>query len=183
MPSLSGGIAASLEAQGELVLDEKAKKRFFDKVVVDPETGCHNWTGGQNGKGYGLFSIGVKKYYAHRVAYELAKGKIPEGLEIDHLCRVRDCVNPDHLEAVTHKENLHRGETVSAANAAKTHCPQGHPYSGDNLHVASDGWRRCKTCRAERARLRRAKQRKGADLANEADARVPTTKKERNDEQ
>ena len=176
MPSLSGGIAASLEAQGELVLDEKAKKRFFDKVVVDPETGCHNWTGGQNGKGYGLFSIGVKKYYAHRVAYELAKGKIPEGLEIDHLCRVRDCVNPDHLEAVTHKENLHRGETFAAANAAKTHCPQGHPLSGDNLYVDPRGRRECRTCRAERDRRRCRAKKKGADLANEADA-LPTTKK------
>ena len=157
-------------------MDEKAKKRFFDKVVVDPETGCWEWSAARTQGGYGVFWFDGKQHYAHRVAYELVKGKIPEGLELDHLCRHRACVRPDHLEAVTHKENLLRGETFQAANAAKTHCPQGHPYSGDNLYVTPDGERECRTCRAESARRYRARKKKGADLANEADARAPIVK-------
>ena len=171
MPGLSGGIAASAEAQGELVLDEKDRKRFYDKVSVDPETGCHNWTGARHRNGYGAFGLDGKVHRPHRIAYELFKGRIPEGLEIDHLCRNRGCVNPDHLEAVSHQENMRRGVS------ARTHCSRGHPLSGDNLYTTPNGYRVCKTCRAESVRRYRAKK-KGADLANEADAQVPTTKGE-----
>ena len=147
-------------------MDEKAKKRFFDKVVVNPETGCWEWTACRNRDGYGRFKLDGRKRYAHRVAYELIKGKIPEGLQIDHLCRVRACVNPDHLEPVTCRENLHRGETFNAANAAKTHCPQGHPLSGDNLYVRPDGRRGCKTCQAEHGRRYWAKKKKNTSPAS-----------------
>ena len=164
-------------------MDEKAKKLFFDKIVVDPETGCWNWTAYRNRNGYGYFRIDGKTHRAHRVAYELLKGEIPEGLELDHTCKNRACVRPDHLEAVTHKENVLRGESFYAKNAAKTHCPQGHPLSGDNLYVRPNGKRECRTCHREHARRRYRAKEEGADLANEADARVPTTKKERNDEQ
>lgn len=85
----------------------------------------------------------------HRLTYEKFKGKIPEGLEIDHLCRVRRCINPDHLEAVTHKENVRR--TVAAGNnnnQKKTHCPQGHEYKGKNLEMRY-GFRYCRTCRRD----------------------------------
>ena len=71
----------------------------------------------------------------HRVAYEAAVGPIPEGLQLDHLCRNTLCTNPAHLEPVTCRENLLRGNTLQAANAAKTHCPYGHPYAGENLRV------------------------------------------------
>ena len=156
-------------------MDEKAKKRFFDKISVDPETGCWNWTAGRIWNGYGQFWLAGKKHYAHRVAYELLRGEIPEGLQIDHLCRNRACANPDHLEPVTCKENLLRGETFQAANAAKTHCPQGHPYSGDNLYVYPDGRRGCRTCKLERDRRYRARKKKGADSLG-ADARAPIVK-------
>ena len=78
---------------------------------------------------------------AHRVAYELQVGPIPVGLQLDHLCRVRSCVNPAHLEPVTSAENTRRG-----LRAMKTHCPQGHPYAGENLLIRPTGQRRCRTC-------------------------------------
>ena len=82
--------------------------------------------------------------YAHRVAYEIIKGKIPDGLDLDHLCRNKVCVNPDHLEAVTRRENLMRGNTIIAKEVKQTHCKRGHPLSGNNLYFY--GFRRCKKC-------------------------------------
>jgi hypothetical protein len=98
---------------------------------------------------------------AHRKAYTDAFGPIPEGLEIDHLCRVRHCVNPDHLEAVTHVENMRRAHEVwgftswgAQANAGKTHCPQGHEYTEANTYARQRGSRDCRTCMRERAHAR-----------------------------
>ena len=122
--------------------------RFTSKFVINPETGCWLWTAGCNG-GYGLYWSAGKHFYAHRYAYEKLVGPIPEGLELDHLCRVHSCCNPTHLEAVTHAENTHRGTAGRVSRdrqLAKTHCPYGHPYSGDNLYIAPDGGRRCKEC-------------------------------------
>lgn len=124
-----------------------------------PDLGpCWIWRGRLNGSGsgYGVFWNGKRLMSASRWAYENAHGPLPDGLEPDHLCRVRDCVNPAHLEAVTHRENMLRGETVAAANAAKTHCPQGHPYAGDNLGRETRN-RRCLTCKREHMRRVRAK--------------------------
>jgi len=87
---------------------------------------------------------------AHRVVYENYKGRIPDGLVMDHLCRVRQCVNPEHLEAVTLKENILRGISFSSRNKRKTHCPQGHSYSKENTYIRGGthaGNRLCKTCR------------------------------------
>lgn len=109
---------------------------------------CLRWTGAIQSKGYGQFKVGEKILYVHRVAYELAHGPIPEGLEIDHLCRVRDCVNPDHLEAVTHAENLRR----------KEQCPNGHKYADGNDLAGARGSHRCGTCyRASRAAQSKAR--------------------------
>lgn len=101
---------------------------------------CWRWIGAHRRGGYGQIQVqGVTKS-VHRIAYELWKSPIPEGLEIDHLCRVRDCINPDHLELVDHRENLRR------MFATITHCPQGHEYVGSNIKIRRDGQRRCRTC-------------------------------------
>jgi len=86
------------------------------------------------------------------VAYELECGPIPDGLVLDHLCRVRACVRPGHLEAVTQRVNLLRGRTIQAANAAKTHCLRGHRFDSENTYVTSLGQRRCITCKRMRSR-------------------------------
>ncbi len=86
---------------------------------------------------------------AHRWIYQYMVGEIPEGWTIDHLCRNTSCVNPDHLEAVTHKENVLRGFGPTALNARKTHCKNGHLLDGDNLKVEDYGSRRCKLCQEE----------------------------------
>lgn len=103
-------------------------RKRHKSIEVDPETGCWRWTGAKLKSGYGIMVLLV-----HRVSHEVFIGNIPEDYEVDHLCRQRDCCNPFHLEAVSHRENNNRGESPSAKHARKTHCPKGHPYSGDNL--------------------------------------------------
>lgn len=116
---------------------------------------CLLFAGYKNTIGYGqiFYSVsGKTKYqYAHRVAYESFVGPIPDGLVIDHLCSVRCCINPTHLEAVTASVNTLRGEGVRR-NALKTHCPKGHEYTPENTFISGSPWRRCREC--ERARSR-----------------------------
>jgi hypothetical protein len=106
---------------------------------------CWIWTRRLSPKGYGEFSLLSKNYRAHRVAYQMFVGLIPEGLVLDHICRVRHCVNPAHLRAITAGENVLCGETLAAANKAKTHCAHGHEFTEENTYRYR-GERRCRAC-------------------------------------
>ncbi|MHB8484087.1 MAG: HNH endonuclease signature motif containing protein [Nitrospiria bacterium] len=125
-------------------------QKFIEEGSIPvTESGCWLWLGYDNGEGYGRTRLpdGGKLFYAHRLSYEAFIGKIPKGLQLDHLCRVPSCVNPKHLEPVTNRENTIRG-TAGDWQLAKTHCPQGHPYSGDNLVLVKNGkGRACKICK------------------------------------
>lgn len=127
-------------------------ERFLDKVRK-VESGCWEWTGSRS-VGYGRLHIAGKSELAHRFAYEHYIGPIPEGLVIDHLCRVRHCVNPAHMEVVTQTENKLRGTGSPAVNAKKTHCKRGHPLTPENTYVhPRKGYRVCRQCTRE-AQLR-----------------------------
>lgn len=128
-----------------------ALERFLSKVRVN-EAGCWIWTGQCDHRGYGRFALGRRHLIAHRYGYEAMVGPIPDGLEIDHLCRARACVNPDHLEPVTHRENLRRGTSPIAAQMNRDRCIHGHAFD----RLAPDGRRKCTTCERLRAARRRA---------------------------
>lgn len=161
-------------------MDSKALARFEAKYVVATEphptlgTPCWLWTGALSRGGYAKFyeptSAGPRNVYGHRWSYERAVGPVPTGLELDHLCRVRRCVNPLHVEPVTHRVNLLRSDTRAATrrrHAAVTHCPKGHPYEGTNLMIARHGGCEHRTCRVcHNARSLLAQQRKRAAHAH-----------------
>ncbi len=147
------------------------ENRFDQKVDRSPGHGpwgnCHLWTGTLNDAGYGILGINGKGKRAHILAYESAHGPVPNGLELDHLCRVRRCVNPEHLEAVTHQVNLQRGIAGILGrerNIAKTHCPYGHPYSEANTYFHNNA-RHCRTCRADADKARELKRKQAALLS------------------
>lgn len=133
--------------------------RFWSKV--DKSGDCWEWTNVKNNKGYGRFCLQGKLLMSHRVSYEIIVGKIPDGLELDHLCRNPGCVNPKHLEAVTHKENMRR-----ARGNKPNHCIRGHELTPDNIYIKYKGktlYRQCRTCNIKGDKLRRLKR-----LAKEA---------------
>lgn len=133
----------------------RAKTRvelFWEKAAPPNENGCVLWLASQKANGYGQFWDGSRMVLAHRFAYEMLVGPVPDGLELDHLCRVRHCVAPAHLEPVTRRENVLRGaspEQLRAWQTSKTHCPSGHEYNERNTYV-SGGKRACRACGAAR---------------------------------
>ncbi len=135
-------------------------ERFAEKYIPEPNTGCWLWTGAVSSRGYGQIHSGPGRdsgrlLYAHRVSYEMEYGPIGAGLELDHLCRVPCCINPRHLRAVTHKENMNaRGSLVGLFKTVGSTCRRGHPFIGDNLYIKPDGRRECRTCMRERERNR-----------------------------
>jgi hypothetical protein len=137
----------------------------FNSFVRKGQPGeCWLWTGWPGGGGYGYLRVNGKKIGAHRVAYELFIGPIPEGLHLDHKCHTEDascpggrtcphrlCVNPEHLEATTQRINNLRGRSFAAQNAVKTHCSKGHPFDAANTYTYPDGsGRDCRRCTADR---------------------------------
>ena len=123
--------------------------RFWSRV--DKTDGCWLWTGALVTGGYGSIGLGQRRNgLAHRVSYELHVGPIPNGLQIDHLCRVRRCVNPAHLDVVTIRENVLRGEGITARYARKTHCAHGHEFTEENTRRTRTNGRVCRTCERNR---------------------------------
>jgi hypothetical protein len=123
-----------------------SRHRPLSSMYEVTESGCWLWVGQTSADGYGKVTVAKRSWRAHRLIYTIVRGGIPDGMQLDHLCRVRNCVNPDHLDPVDARTNLLRGETLAAANAAKESCKNGHPLAGDNLAVYADGQRRCREC-------------------------------------
>lgn len=126
---------------------------MLDRILskINKTKDCWLWTGAITGGGYGVTSLNGEHRMAHRAVYGLMVGEIPQGLQLDHLCRVRHCVNPDHLEPVTAQVNTLRGEGISAKLAKRTHCKNGHEYTTENTAIQY-GWRRCRECNRTAAR-------------------------------
>jgi hypothetical protein len=110
-----------------------------------PDGECWIWTGHLSKAGYGSLRYKGKRKPAHRMIYEVLIGEVPDGLELDHLCRRPACVNPKHMEPVTHRENMLRGNTFTKENLAKTHCVRNHPYNEENTYYEGRK-RRCRKC-------------------------------------
>jgi hypothetical protein len=127
---------------------------FWERVI--PTGFCWEWNSTLTNEGYGVFTEARRQFKAHRRSYELLLGPIPDGLHLDHLCRNRKCVNPDHLEPVTSKVNALRGFSPMAKTARKTHCTKGHEYTPENTRICPDGGRDCRTCDRDRKRKERA---------------------------
>lgn len=144
------------------------RMKFADRIhlIAGEVDACWLWPLSRATHGYGQVRIGGKTMRAHRAAYELLIGPVPEGLELDHLCRNRACVNPAHLAPVTHQINLLRGVGFAAAHAVKTHCPHGHAYNAHNTYIDKKGQRHCRACKRTRMaeRYRRNAKRRSASL-------------------
>lgn len=153
-----------------MIPDNIYGQRFLSQIAYVGD--CWIWTGNVK-SGYGQMHIKLEDGTSttkstHVLAYVWLKGAVPEGLQLDHLCRIRCCCNPDHLEPVTCRENLLRGDTLAAAGSKKSHCPQGHAYDEANTYVSPLGLRSCRACKRERNRVHMREWR----LAHLAEARA-----------
>lgn len=129
--------------------DERLPRRLWDKITVN--CGCWVWVGAKS-RGYGQASHAGRVQYVHRITYEAFNGAVPSGLELDHTCRNRACVNPLHLEPVSHRTNVVRGEAPAAAirrHAQRTHCKRGHEFTPENTYQRPTG-RECRQCWKQR---------------------------------
>ena len=129
------------------------ERRIAERIVVEDHDGwdCWIWQGRKTHNGYARFSFASRDQGVYNLMYEILIGPIPEGLELDHLCKRPACVNPFHCEPVTHRENLMRGNGPTAVNARKTHCIHGHRLTAENLLPDSRGKRECRACNLKRA--------------------------------
>lgn len=174
----SGACVECVKERGRRVQSERIKRRAYrhlrDKPLRDrifyrirkEENGCWMWTGKPNGNGYGVMAVNGRGHQAHRLSYELFVGPIPDGLQLDHLCRNRACVNPAHLEPVTLQENVRRGEL-----ARRKVCKHGHELTPDNLVAGS--FRKCKACLNARCRRRHAAKRDEINARRRAEVDYP----------
>lgn len=147
------GCGCGAGVTGQFVMGHQNRKRIvpaierlMKKIRIDESSGCWVWIAGMKGDGYGAFG----KTRAHVAAYTLIKGIVPSGLELDHTCRNRACVNPDHLEPVTHQVNVLRGEGVAAKRARQAHCVNGHEFTEENTYRFGR-YRFCRICRREKS--------------------------------
>ena len=140
------------------------RERLLSRAIINPETGCWEWAGSRDKRGYGRINVSGTPQLAHRIAFEMWRGPLPphrEGnliRELDHLCEVHCCLNPAHLELVTHHVNMQRADMSPAGlvNRLKTNCPKGHPYDEKNTYISRRGSRSCRACINERDRAVRA---------------------------
>lgn len=140
----------TLDAVTRTRSQNSAPRRFLAHVNKDgplpdsrPDLGpCWLWTGAIQSEGYGMIRIDDRAVYAHRLSVEISRGDVPIGMDVDHLCRNRGCVNPDHLEAVSHATNIRRG----ARSALAPNCPQGHAFDAANTYINAKGHRQCRAC-------------------------------------
>jgi hypothetical protein len=149
----AGGRQVSLTSTKTYLLAPEIMQRVLSKVLPSNEDGCWLWGGYCSKDGYGEFSLRVKgrpnsKYRAHRLVWAAYRGEPDPSLDLDHLCRIRACVNPSHLEMVTRRENLARGLTIVAPFIAQDKCSNGHPYTTETTYRYGPQmqWRRCRTC-------------------------------------
>lgn len=151
-------------------------ERFQKYHQIDEETGCWNWLGYINKSGYGMFAQGQGRWgLAHRWTYKTFKGQLIDGLVMDHLCRNRKCVNPEHLEQVTMRENTIRGiagQHMREKSLLQTHCINGHEFTTDNTRIVNGAYgkaRVCKICSNHRAKIHKRRKRVGVLFRENAD--------------
>lgn len=166
---MAGKLGTPRRSPGLDLLDVLTDRTIFDETTPQLDwtgellaSGCWLWQGAENGKGYGQVSWEGRTQKVHVLAYEAFNGPIPEGHEPDHRCRNTMCWHPAHLDAVTHRENMARSDSLARASArqlARSTCVNGHEFSEANTRITPEGWRRCRVCDRERAVEYRASRR------------------------